>query len=169
MTFNNFDTQEQKDLFFMNEALKEAKKALKEKEVPVGAVLVFENRIVARGHNQVELLRDATAHAEMICLTSGAEFFHNWRLLDTTLYCTLEPCLMCSGAILNARVKRVVYGADDMRVGANGSWINVFEKKHPMHEVEIEGGILKEESSYLLKTFFQNKRKKESLLSGIIQ
>ena len=112
----------------MREALKEAKKAFEKDEVPVGAVLVHKNRIIARGHNQVELLQDATAHAEMICLSAGAEALGNWRLAETTLYCTLEPCCMCAGALLSARVTRLVWGAPDLRVGANGSWIDLFEQ-----------------------------------------
>ena len=148
-----------KDKFFMFEALKEAKKAFDIDEVPVGCVLVHDNRIIARGHNQVEKLTDATAHAEMICLTSGSAHFNDWRLEDTTLYTTLEPCIMCAGAIINARVKRGVYSAKDLRVGANGSFIDVFEKKHPIHEVEIISGVLEEISSDLLREFFQKARK----------
>lgn len=148
-----------KDKFFMFEALKEAKKAFDIDEVPVGCVLVHGNRIIARAHNQVEKLTDATAHAEMICLTSGSAHLNDWRLEDTTLYTTLEPCIMCAGAIINARVKRVVYSAKDLRVGANGSFIDVFKKKHPIHEVEIESGILEEISSDLLREFFQKARK----------
>ncbi|NGX32630.1 MAG: tRNA-specific adenosine deaminase [Candidatus Anoxychlamydiales bacterium] len=148
-----------KDKFFMLEALKEAKKAFDIDEVPVGCVLVHGNRIIARAHNQVEKLTDATAHGEMICLTSGSAHFNDWRLKDTILYTTLEPCIMCSGAIINARVKKVVWAAKDLRVGANGSFIDVFEKKHPIHEVEIESGVLEEISSNLLREFFQKARK----------
>lgn len=152
-----------RDEQFMKEALKEALKAYEKDEVPVGAVLVFENRIIARGHNQTELLQDATAHAEMICLTAGASQLNNWRLTDTTLYCTLEPCCMCAGALYSSRVKRLVWGAKDLRVGANGSWIDVFSQNHPIHEIEILSGVLQEESSALLKKFFQQKRKKAVL------
>ncbi len=155
-----------RDVQFMEEALKEALKAYEKDEVPVGAVLVFENRIIARGHNQTELLQDATAHAEMLCLTAGASQMSNWRLTDTTLYCTLEPCCMCAGALLSSRVKRLVWGAKDLRVGANGSWIDIFSQKHPMHEIEILSGVLEEESAALLKKFFQQKRKKAVLHEG---
>ncbi|NGX49855.1 MAG: tRNA-specific adenosine deaminase [Candidatus Anoxychlamydiales bacterium] len=150
-----------KDNFFMLEALKEAKKAFDIDEVPVGCVLVHNNRVIARGHNQVEKLTDATAHAEMICLTSGSAHFNDWRLKDTILYTTLEPCIMCAGAIINARVKKVVWAAKDLRVGANGSFIDVFEKKHPIHEVEIISGVLEEISSDLLREFFQKTRNKK--------
>lgn len=149
------------DEFFMREALKEAKKAFAQDEVPVGAVLVQDGRIIARGHNQVELLQDATAHAEMLCVTSAAGALENWRLLDTTLYCTLEPCIMCAGALLAARVKRLVWGAPDLRVGANGSWIDLFKNQHPIHNLEITSRILEAESAELLRTFFRKEREKK--------
>jgi tRNA(adenine34) deaminase len=148
-----------KDKFFMLEALKEAKKAYDADEVPIGSVLVFENKIIARGYNQVETLKDSTAHAEIICLTSGFNYFNDWRLNKTTLYCTLEPCIMCAGAIILARVERLVWAAKDIRMGANGSLINVFEKTHPIHNLSIECGILEELSSELMKKFFKEKRK----------
>lgn len=149
------------DISFMQEALKEAKKAFEADEVPVGAVLVHENRVIARGHNQVELLQDATAHAEMICLTAGASVLGNWRLAQTTLYCTLEPCPMCAGALLAGRVERLVWAAPDLRLGANGSWIDLFAQKHPMHSVEIVRGVLQDEAAHLMVSFFQKKRVKK--------
>ena len=148
-----------RDNFFMLEAIKEAKKAFDRDEVPIGCVLVHENKVIARGHNQVEKLKDATAHAEMICLTVGSAYFNDWRLVNTTLYTTLEPCIMCAGAIINSRVKKVVWAAKDLRVGANGSFIDVFKKKHPIHIVEIEAGILEDIAADLMKRFFQEKRK----------
>lgn len=154
------------DEFFMREALKEARKAFEKEEVPVGAVLVHENRIIARGHNQVELLQDATAHAEMICLSAGSEALDNWRLVKTTLYCTLEPCCMCAGALLAARVTRLVYGAPDLRLGAHGSWINLFAHEHPMHSLEITSGILEAEAADLMRTFFQKQRKRDARTVG---
>lgn len=147
---------------FMREALKEAQKAFENEEVPVGAVLVHNNRIISRGHNQVELLQDATAHAEMICLSAGAEALGNWRLAETTLYCTLEPCCMCAGAFFAARVKRLVWGAPDLRVGANGSWIDLFIHKHPMHTLEITPRILEAEAADLMRVFFQKQRGKKN-------
>jgi tRNA(adenine34) deaminase len=152
----------ERDLHFMREALKEAKKAFEKEEVPVGAVLVHGNKIIARGHNQVEMLRDATAHAEMLCLTSGASFLENWRLSDATLYCTLEPCCMCAGALFSSRVSRLVWGAPDVRLGANGSWIDVFAQKHPMHSLEITSRVLEAESADLMRAFFQKRRKKKT-------
>lgn len=143
---------------FMLEALKEAWKAFKEKEVPVGAVLVHKGRIIARGHNQVEMLHDATAHAEMLALTAGAGAMENWRLADTTLYCTIEPCTMCAGAMMLSRVPILVWGAPDVRHGANGSWIDLFNKPHPTHSMTIKKGVLAEPCSLLLKDFFQTRR-----------
>lgn len=146
------------DCAYMREALKEAKKAFDQDEVPIGAVLVHKNRIVARGYNQVELLQDATAHAEMVCLSAGAEAIGNWRLTETTLYCTLEPCCMCAGALIVARVTRLVWGAPDIRVGANGSWINIFSYNHPIHKIEVTPRILEAEAADLMRSFFQKQR-----------
>lgn len=142
----------------MLEALKEAWKAFQNGEVPVGAVLVKDGKIIAKGSNQVELLHDATAHAEMICMTAGEAALENWRLADTTLYCTLEPCVMCAGAMLLARVPRLVWGAPDLRHGANGSWIDLFSHKHPMHTVQIASGVYKEPAAALMREFFQKRR-----------
>lgn len=151
---------EARDEAYMKEALKEARKAFDMDEVPVGAVLVHENRIIARGHNQVELLKDATAHAEMLCLSSAAEALQNWRLKKTTLYCTLEPCCMCAGALLQVRVQRLVWGAPDLRLGANGSWIDLFKLKHPMHSIEVTSHVMEAESADLMRCFFQKQRKR---------
>lgn len=144
---------------YMLEALKEAWKAYKKEEVPVGAVLVHEGRIISRGHNQVEMLKDATAHAEMLCLTAGEAELENWRLLDTVLYSTIEPCSMCAGALFLTRVKKLVWGAPDLRHGANGSWVDLFTKNHPMHLIEVKQGILREECAHLMRDFFQKRRK----------
>ena len=154
------------DELFMREALKEARKAFEEDEVPVGAVLVHKNRVIARGHNQVELLQDATAHAEMLCLSVGAEALGNWRLTETTLYCTLEPCCMCAGALFAARVKRLVWGAPDLRLGANGSWIDLFQYKHPMHSLEITPRVLEAEAAELMRSFFLKQRKRDDSVVG---
>lgn len=146
------------DHFFMREALKEARKAYREEEVPVGAVLVLDNRVIARGHNQVELLKDASAHAEMLCVGSGAQALDNWRLLQTTLYCTIEPCTMCAGALFLSRIKRLVWGAPDLRHGANGSFIDLFSLKHPTHHIEVTGGIMEDECRALMQEFFRERR-----------
>jgi tRNA(adenine34) deaminase len=143
---------------FMLEALREAWKAYSSGEVPVGAVLVYEGRVIARGFNQVEVLKDATAHAEMLCLTAGASALDAWRLADTTLYCTIEPCSMCAGAILLSRVPNLVWGAPDLRHGANGSWVDLFAKVHPTHQVRVRRGVLEDYAASLLRDFFQARR-----------
>jgi tRNA(adenine34) deaminase len=146
------------DQKFMKFALAEAQKAYDAKEVPIGAVLVFQNQIISSAYNQVESLKDATAHAEMLCLKKAAEKLGNWRLLDCTLYCTLEPCLMCAGAMILSRVNTLVWGGPDLRHGAGGSLMNVFAMDHPIHQLEIRQGVLKDESASLLKKFFQERR-----------
>ena len=151
---------------YMLEALKQAWKAYQADEVPVGAVLVQNGRIISRGYNQVEMLQDATAHAEMLCMTAGAGALENWRLSDTTLYCTIEPCCMCAGAMYLSRIKKLVWGAPDIRHGANGSWINVFENKHPMHTIEIEKGVLQDYCSTLMRDFFIKKREDKKKING---
>lgn len=145
----------------MLEALKEAWKAYQQKEVPIGAVLVHQGRVIARGHNQVEMLRDATAHAEMLCITAGEVALENWRLAETVLYCTIEPCSMCAGAMLLSRVPTLVWGAPDIRHGANGSWVDLFAKTHPTHAVQVRKGVLEDICGGLIRTFFQERRKKE--------
>jgi tRNA(adenine34) deaminase len=151
-------TPQNLDEKFMLEALKEAWKAYESDEVPVGAVLVRQEKVIARGYNQIEMLQDATAHAEMLCITAGENALENWRLAETTLYCTIEPCSMCAGALLLARVPNIVWGAPDIRHGANGSWVDLFEKPHPTHAVAIKSGVLKEYCAALLQDFFQKKR-----------
>lgn len=146
---------------FMLAALKEAWKAFCADEVPVGAVLVQNGQIIARGYNQVEMLSDATAHAEMLCITAGEASLENWRLADTVLYCTIEPCCMCAGAMLLTRIPQLVWGAPDLRHGANGSWIDIFKTKHPMHSLAIRSGVLAEYAADLMRQFFQLKRKQK--------
>lgn len=143
---------------YMREALREALKAFERNEVPIGAVIVKDGHIIARGYNQVELLRDATAHAEMIAITAATSALENWRLSKATLYSTIEPCAMCAGAILLSRLDRVVWGAPDTRVGANGSWVDLFSQNHPIHSVQIQGNVLLEWCQRPLKLFFQKRR-----------
>ncbi len=143
---------------YMLLALKEAWKAFCADEVPVGAVLVHNSEVISRGSNQVEMLNDATAHAEMLCLTAGEAAMENWRLTGATLYCTIEPCSMCAGAMLLTRVSRLVWGAPDIRHGANGSWVDLFKSPHPTHSIEISSGVLKEYSATLMRDFFQRRR-----------
>jgi tRNA(adenine34) deaminase len=151
---------------FMLEALKEAWKAYQKEEVPVGAVLVYEGRIIARGHNQVEMLRDATAHAEMLCITAGEGAMENWRLADTILYCTIEPCSMCAGAMLLTRIPTLVWGAPDLRHGANGSWVDLFDKPHPMHTINVRSRVLEDISATLMRNFFQKRREEKKVMGN---
>lgn len=141
------------DEYFMREALKEANKAFEEDEVPVGAVLVSGNRIIARAHNQSERLMDVTAHAEMLAITSASDYLGAKFLEDCVMYVSLEPCLMCAGALRWSRISKIVYGADDPK---NGCYKFV---SHPFHPgTIIEKGLLAEESVELLSSFFKNKR-----------
>lgn len=146
------------DEIYMVEALKEAQKAFDDDEVPVGAVIVHDGKIIGRAHNQIKLLKDPTAHAEMIAITQAAAYLKNERLIDCTVYVTVEPCAMCAGAMVLGRVKRVVYGAGDPKTGACGSVLNIADHNRLNHRVKISGGILANESGSLLKEFFKAKR-----------
>ncbi len=161
MSFPFAISPQSEDEKFMLEALKEAWKAFKADEVPVGAVLVKDKHIIARGYNQVEMLRDATAHAEMLCMTAGEAALDNWRLIQTTLYCTVEPCSMCAGAMLLTRIPLLVWGTPDLRHGANGSWIDLFKPIHPTHAIQVRRGVLHKQCAQLLKDFFQIQRQKK--------
>ena len=146
------------DDFFMSEALKQARRAAEQDEVPVGAVIVRQDQIIARAHNQVELLRDPTAHAEMLAITQAASAVGGKWLLDCTLYVTLEPCCMCAGAIVLARLRRLCFGARDPKGGACGSVANVVQNPALNHRVAISDGILADECGQQLTAFFQKKR-----------
>ncbi len=150
----------------MNEALKEAKKALKRGEVPVGAVLVHKGIVAARGHNKKETGNDPTAHAEVDVLRKSAKKFKSWRLTGTTLYVTLEPCLMCMGAIIQARVDRVVFAAFDPKAGACGSLYDISKDLRLNHRVEIASGVEEEAAGKLLRGFFSELRKKRKESKG---
>lgn len=142
----------------MSAALQEAGKALEQDEVPIGAVVVFENKIIGRGFNQVERLKDATAHAEMIAITAAENHIGDWRLSDCDIYVTVEPCLMCAGAILSSRIKRIFFGVFDSKFGACGSVYNVAQEGKINHKAEVYSGLLEQESSLLLQEFFKKKR-----------
>src|SRR5215467_12907828 len=148
----------QSDHYFMGEALRQAAKAFESEEVPVGAVVVRAGRIVARAYNQVELLKDATAHAEMLALTQAEEAVGDWRLTDCTLYVTKEPCPMCAGAIVHVRLARVVFGASDPKAGAAGSALNLLQFPTLNHRCAITSGVREPECRSLLQTFFANQR-----------
>ncbi|MDE3236831.1 MAG: nucleoside deaminase [Bacteroidota bacterium] len=143
------------DEYFMQQALKEAEEAFDKDEVPVGAVVVVDNKIIARGHNQVELLNDATAHAEILALTSAFSFLGAKYLPEATLYVTLEPCLMCCGALYWSKIGRIVYGASDPKNG----YQHLTKEHWPFHpKTVLTHGILEAECSFLMKSFFKNKR-----------
>ncbi len=151
------------DLHWMNEACELAKKAADVDEVPVGAVLInAENKCIGQGWNQPISKSDPTAHAEILALRNAARQLENYRLPNTTLYVTLEPCPMCAGAIIHARVKRIVIATSDPRTGSAGSVFNLLNSPHLNHCVEITNGVLQHECSTLLKSFFKNKRKSEA-------
>jgi tRNA(adenine34) deaminase len=150
---------QQDDVKWMRLALAEAEKAAGEDEVPVGAVIVQGNRVIGRGHNQVESLKDPTAHAEIIAIGAAGSFLNSWRLEDATLYVTLEPCAMCAGAAVLARMKRLVFGAKDPKAGACGSVMSVIDCPKLNHKVVLDSGVLAEEASALLSEFFERKRR----------
>jgi len=143
--------------YYMRLAITEAEKAFKNNEVPVGAIIVYENSIIAKAHNQRELLSDPTAHAEMIAITQASAYLQNWRLSNTTVYVTLEPCTMCAGALVQARVKNLVYGAKDEKYGACESIVNLVNDPHLNHRLNVVSGVLENECSLLLKQFFLEK------------
>ncbi|MCL2330400.1 MAG: tRNA adenosine(34) deaminase TadA [Phycisphaerae bacterium] len=144
----------------MRQALREAERALDREDVPVGAIVVHEGQIIGRGYNQREALQDPTAHAEMIALTAAASALGSWRLIGCTLYVTLEPCVMCAGAILLARIPRLVFGAEDPKAGACGSVYNIVEDGRLNHVVQVESGMRAAECADLLRAFFAQQRAK---------
>ena len=146
------------DELFMKEALKEAMKAYKEDEVPVGCVIVKDDKIIARGHNQKEKKNNAILHAEIVTLTKAQKKLNDWHLNDCTLYVTLEPCLMCTGAIIQTRIKKVVFGAFDPKGGAIESALKVNEVKGINHRFESISKVLEKECSMILKSYFKSKR-----------
>lgn len=146
--------------YFMRAALKEAQKAYEKDEIPVGAVIVFEDKIIARAHNLKETKKKATAHAEILAIEKASKKIGDYRLNGCKLYVTLEPCCMCAGAIISARIDEVYYGAKDLRFGAHESFINVFDYNFN-HKVKITSGILKEESASLIKAFFKKLRNED--------
>jgi len=150
--------QRQLDERMIRQAIQEAELALQTGDVPIGAVVVHEGRIIRRGRNQRELLQDPTAHAEMIALTAAAAALDSWRLEGCTLYVTLEPCVMCAGAIVLARVERLVFGADDPKAGACGSVFNLVADDRLNHQVRVDRGLLAPECADLLRAFFARQR-----------
>ena len=155
-----FDEQKYR---FMFAALQEAEKALEDNEVPVGAVVVKDNKIIGRGYNQIEKLRDATAHAEMIAITSAANHLNNWRLNECSIYVTLEPCIMCTGALLSSRIKDLYFSTFDKKFGACGSVYNLAEEGKTNHKINVFSGIYSDESNKMLRDFFNKLKSKNTL------
>jgi len=151
----------QDDEAWMRLALAQAEQAVAQEEVPVGAIAVYKGQVIAAGFNRKEELHDPTAHAEMVVLRKTAVFLQNWRLLDVTLYCTLEPCPMCAGAMIQARLPRLVYGARDTRFGADGSIVDVLSAEGFNHHVAVTSGVLEVEAADLLQQFFRMLRNKK--------
>ena len=147
-----------RDEYFMRLALREAERALDHDDVPIGALVVHEGEVIAAARNERELRRDPTAHAEMLALREAARRLESWRLLETALYVTLEPCAMCAGAIVLARVPRVVYAAEDPKAGAAGSVLDVLAEPRLNHRPAVAGGLLAQEAAELLRAFFASKR-----------
>ena len=150
------------DKYFVREALRQAQKAYAADEVPVGAVVVREDKIIGRAHNQVELLKDATAHAEMLALTQAEAAVVDWRLTDCDLYVTKEPCAMCAGAIVHVRLRRLIFGCADPRAGAAGSVINLLQLPSLNHRCEITSGVLENECAAILQDFFRKRRDEQT-------
>ena len=155
---------------YMKEAIKQAKKAAKIGEVPIGCVIVYENKIIARGYNKRNTKKTTLAHAELLAIQKASKAIGDWRLEDTTMYVTLEPCQMCAGAIVQARIKKVVVGTMNQKAGCAGSILNILQMEEFNHQVELETGVLKEECTEVLQQFFKelrikNKQEKENKVS----
>lgn len=155
-----------KDVEFMQLALEQAKQAMAILEVPIGCVIVDEeNVVISSAYNKVENHKDAMSHAEILALKKASQVVGDWRLTGATLYTTVEPCLMCSGAVILSRVKRVVYGCKDARHGGAGSLTDLFALDHPIHKVDVVGGVLENEARELLQKFFHQRRREKCLHS----
>ena len=150
------------DELFMREALRQAANAYEAGEVPVGAVVVRTGKIIARAYNQVELLKDATAHAEMLALTQAEAAVGDWRLTDCDLYVTKEPCAMCAGALVHVRIRRVIFGCADLGAGAAGSVVNLLQLPSLNHQCDITSGVLQNECSVILQDFFLKRRNEQA-------
>jgi len=154
------------DEYFMGEALRQAQKAYGADEVPVGAVVVREGKIIARAYNQVELLKDATAHAEMLALTQAEAAVGDWRLTDCDLYVTKEPCAMCAGALVHTRIRRVIFGCADPLAGAAGSVMNLLQMPALNHSCDIASGVLQDKCAAILQNFFRKRRHQQTEEQG---
>lgn len=151
----------------MNQALKQAAQAYHAGEVPIGAIIVYNDEIIGRSFNQVETLKDATAHAEVLAITQAAAKLENWRLMDCTLFVTKEPCPMCAGAIVNSRMKKVVFGLGDKKGGGCGGAFNITSHDGLLHKVDVESGVMAEESQALIQSFFKERRNQQKAKKNI--
>jgi len=154
----NFYENRDRDEAFMREALRQAQKAYEADEVPVGAVVVRAGKVIGRAYNQVELLKDATAHAEMLALTQAEAGVGDWRLVDCDLYVTKEPCVMCAGALIHVRIRRLIFGCADTKSGASGGMTNLLQHPGLNHHCEITSGVLQNECAAILQNFFRKRR-----------
>jgi tRNA(adenine34) deaminase len=150
---------------FMSAAIKEAGKAFEQNEVPIGAVVVHENKIIGRGYNRVENLNDATAHAEILAITAASNHLESWRLTECDLYVTVEPCVMCIGAILLSRIKNIYFGIFDPKFGACGTVYNIAQESKLNHKVNVYSGLLSDECQLLMQEFFKQKRKTKTKIT----
>jgi len=160
VTFMIDFTQEEKD-FFMSEALKEAQKSLNKAEIPIGCVIVKDGEIVGRGHNAREELNQAIMHAEVMAIQEANRAIGNWRLLDCTLFVTIEPCVMCSGAIGLARIPKVIYGASNQKFGGAGSLYDILRDERLNHRVDLETGVMEKECAEIMQNFFRQSRERK--------
>lgn len=163
MEIKNSYSQEEKE-YFMREALKEAERSLGKDEIPIGCVIVKDGLIIGRGHNAREEYNQAILHAEIMAIQQANQQEESWRLLDTTLFVTIEPCVMCSGAIGLARIPQLVYGAPNQKFGAAGSLYNILQDERLNHRVVVEAGILEDECATIMQTFFRQGREKKKAL-----
>ena len=157
------EEQRQLDLTFMQRAFELAQQAERHDEIPVGAVVVYQGKIIGEGFNQSIMLNDPSSHAEMNAIRQAGDFLHNYRLLDCTLYVTLEPCPMCAGLLVHSRINRLVYACSDLKTGAAGSAFNLVNNPQLNHQLEVHSSIMEEECSQLLSAFFKRRRKEKKL------
>ncbi|WP_132254151.1 tRNA adenosine(34) deaminase TadA [Natranaerovirga pectinivora] len=150
------------DMYYMNEALEEAKKAFDIKEVPIGCIIVYKDQVIGRGYNMRNTKKSTLAHAELLAIAEASEFLKDWRLEECEMYITLEPCPMCAGAIVQARIPKVIIGANNLKSGSAGSIINILGIEQFNHQVDIVKGVLEEECSDLLREFFKELRKNKT-------
>lgn len=165
----NTINSESTDQYFMQQAFKLAQKAEEYNEIPVGAVVVYEGKIIGEGFNQSILLNDPSAHAEMLAIRQAGKYLNNYRLLDCTLYVTLEPCPMCAGLLVHSRIKRLVYASSDLKTGAAGSTFNLVCNEQLNHQIAVTGGILQAECSQLLSSFFKRRRNEKKAAKKLLR